>query len=230
MKLGKIYFIKALIFDFDGTLIDTMGGFGVMASKVIHKHYGLPIEEAKRRYLLTSGVPFFQQLELMFPNDPKNDAATEEYECEKIKYLFSESIDDILLRFFKRFREKYSNMKLVISSNNFQHLIDEFIKKNEITVFDLVLGYKPNFSKGTDHFNYVKEYFGLKDSEIVFVGDSLLDARRAFDNNIAFIALVGTFSRAEWQRYNSDIVVIDNLEELETVIKEKNAGYNISCG
>ena len=64
---------KAYLFDFDGTLVDTMGGFADIAGRVINGfHPHISFEAARRRYLETSGIPFFQQLEIICPEDPTN--------------------------------------------------------------------------------------------------------------------------------------------------------------
>ena len=62
---------QLLVFDLDGTLIDTMGDYADKAAALIRDHYGTPKDEARRRYFETSGVPFEQQLEQIFPGDDR---------------------------------------------------------------------------------------------------------------------------------------------------------------
>ena len=49
---------------------------------------------ARRLYLETSGIPFFQQLEVIFPNDPANAATAEEFERIKLEGYFDEPLFD----------------------------------------------------------------------------------------------------------------------------------------
>ena len=66
---------QLLIFDLDGTLIDTMKAYADKAAALIFEHYGTPGDEAHRRCFETSGLPFEQQLEQMvFIGDSPNDA------------------------------------------------------------------------------------------------------------------------------------------------------------
>lgn len=212
--------IKSIIFDFDGTLVDTMGGFGEIASELMNKYYGLPLDEAKEKYFLTSGDPFFQQLEVLFPGDPKNHKVAEEYEKKKLEGFFSTPFPKETLEYLKKIKEHHADIKLVLSSNNFQNLVDDFITRHRIDIFDLILGYRNNFSKGKDHFEYAKKHFGLQNSELIFIGDSLLDAKRAIDNHIAFIAFAGTFSQKDWKNKYPDIVTISSVEEINNLFGE----------
>lgn len=52
--------------DWDGTDVDTMPSHADLAAKVIRKHFGLTISDARSKYLATTGVPFDGQLEKFF--------------------------------------------------------------------------------------------------------------------------------------------------------------------
>lgn len=59
-------------FDFDGTLVDTMPALTSAGTLVIAKHYGVSGADAYAMYVSTVGVSFRDQLEELFPGDPKN--------------------------------------------------------------------------------------------------------------------------------------------------------------
>lgn len=214
--------IKSIICDFDGTLVDTMGGFGEIASLLINKYYRIPIDIAKKKYFITSGIPFFQQLEKIFPDNNINPRVAKEYEEKKLEGFFSTPLPQKTINFLNYLKNKYTDLKLVVSSNNFQNLVEDFLKKNNINTFDLILGYKENFSKGKDHFNYVKKHFGFKNPELLFIGDSLLDAKRAIDNKIQFIAYSGTFNYEDWKKKFPNIKVISKIEEIDKLFGDNN--------
>ena len=106
--------------------------------------------------------------------------------------------------------------KVVISSSNFQHIMEDYIKRQGL-VPDLVLGHKEGFSKGRDHFNYIKKHFHSDNNDLVFVGDSLRDLEKARDNNIRFIGRIGTFTADDFKQAGADEVIRD-LRELMQVL------------
>ncbi len=205
---------KAIVFDLDGTLIDTMKYFGEVASEVINKYYDIPIEKAREMYFETSGVPFFQQLEMMFPDDERNSKAAEEYEKNKLSFFFNEPFSPVLRDILSNAKKEYPEFIFVVSSNNFENLVREYMKKYNVDVFDEILGFREGFSKGKDHFSFISELYGLKEEEIVFIGDSWWDAKMALDNNIPFMGISTTFTLKEWVEKYPDITVIEDFKEL----------------
>jgi phosphoglycolate phosphatase-like HAD superfamily hydrolase len=203
---------KAYLFDFDGTLIDTMDGYANIAGTVINRyHPEVSFDEARRRYLETSGVPFFQQLEILFPGNTTNAEKARIFEETKKEGFFSERFSDDVRYTINTLRER--GFIAGVSSNNFQDLIDRFVERESLE-FDVVLGYRNGFEKGKTHFDYVMRKFSLKEDELTFVGDSLKDAERAIGSNIHFIGLCGTFRKRDFHEIDDTIITISNIKEL----------------
>ena len=203
---------RALLFDFDGTLVDTMEGFADIAGEVIHQfHPEISFEEARRRYLETSGVPFFQQLEIILPGDPANSKKAAIFEETKKEGFFRSTFSEEVRFVITQLRER--GILVGVSSNNFQYLIKQFIEREGLQ-FDIVLGFKDGFEKGKHHFEYVLHHFQLKKDELTFVGDSLKDAEKAISNDISFIGLCGTFTKEQFLDKYPDIITINSLQEL----------------
>ncbi len=203
---------KVVVFDFDGTIVDSMESFAQIASKVMPKYYDIDSNKAYNLYLNTSGIPFFQQLETIFHGNPINTTAANEFEQEKKKSyhekkLFSDAADTL-----KSLKEK--NVKVIISSNNFHELVEAFVSRLDIK-FDMVLGYKENFSKGADHFEHIIKKTGHTKDEITFVGDSLKDADKANDFGVDFIAKEGIFTKNDFNKHSPQAKVISSLKELK---------------
>ncbi|MDH4129207.1 MAG: HAD-IA family hydrolase [Spirochaetota bacterium] len=208
--------IKICLFDFDGTLVDTMGSFANLAASIIEREYNIPFNKARKMYLDTSGIPFFQQLEVLFPSQPKNPYLASEFESKKQESFFSESFSDETIYALKALKD--IGIQIAISSNNFQELIEQFVKRENVQ-FNYVLGFRENFSKGKDHFYYIKNKLNCKSNELLFVGDSLKDAEKAFECGIHFIAKLGTFSKEDFLNIYPKIVAIENLNELVGILK-----------
>lgn len=203
---------RAYLFDFDGTLVDTMGGFADIAGRIINKfHPDMSYEEARKSYIKTSGAPFAQQLEMIFPGNVTNPEKVRMFENKKKKGFFCKRFSGDV-RYTITTLRKRGNIA-GISSNNFQILIDRFIKREGL-VFDVVLGFRNGFQKGRDHFEYVMKKYSLSKRELTFVGDSLKDAEKARDNDINFIGLCGTFNRKDFLELDMGIVTINSLWEL----------------
>lgn len=188
--------IRLIVFDLDGTLIDTMGAFADIAGELISEHYGWSFEQGRRRYLETSGVPFFQQLGILFLNDHRNMTVAEVFEKRKIASFMSEAISKKTLEILHTLKDR--EIFTAISSNNFDPLVKEFVHRENVPV-DLALGYKPGFSKGRDHFDYLSRHFRIPFSRMLFVGDSLKDAKCALDCGVKFVAKLGTFTEPDFR-------------------------------
>jgi len=208
-----------VILDLDGTLIDTMGSFADLAGGLLHEHYGWTVEEGRKKYLETSGIPFFQQMELLFPDDQRNATVVGLFERGKISAFMQESISEETRETLHILRER--EVRTAISSNNFHDLVREFVHQGSIPV-DVALGFKQNFAKGKDHFEYLRGYFGIPFSEMVFVGDSLMDARKAREMNIFFIARLGTFSGNDFEPLITyqPFVAITAISEILSILEK----------
>ena len=71
---------KVLLCDLDGTLIDSMPALAELATEVMEDVFAMPGALARELYLATCGLPFVQQLEEIFPGDPRNAGAVATFE------------------------------------------------------------------------------------------------------------------------------------------------------
>lgn len=203
---------RAIVLDFDGTLVDTMGGFADVAAGVIHRRYDRERGWARREYLRTSGVPFRHQLEILFPSDTRNDDASEEFEAEKLEGFFSESFPGETREAISVLRKR--GYLVVVSSNNYQDLVDRFVEKSNGVRFDLVLGARENFFKGADHFDHIHDVLHIDRDQMVFVGDSLKDAERAISSTVEFVGKLGTFTREEFEKEFPGVRTVERISQL----------------
>ena len=203
------------MFDFDGTIVDSMNEFADIASRVMPKYLPIDANTAKKKYMETSGIPFFQQLEQIFPNHKNNAKTSDEFERTKLETYYDKSPFPEAKSVIKRLRNL--GFKTIVSSNNFQDLVDEMVKRIGME-FDMVLGFKDGFAKGHDHFSYAEKQLGVTKEDMIFIGDSLKDGERAKSFGIRFIAKQGIFDSLTFKRHFPDSMVISSLTELEDIL------------
>lgn len=205
---------RAVIFDFDGTIVDSMDSFADTAAAVMPRHFPIEASEARRLYLETSGLPFFQQLDVLFPDNPANKIAAAEFERLKLEGYFAKPLCEGVAETIDHMRQR--GIKVAVSSNNFQELVDRFVARINIP-FDMVMGFRENFAKGADHFSHAERALELDRDRMTFVGDSIKDGERAQEFGIGFIAKEGIFTREQFSERFPDAAVISKLSELREI-------------
>jgi phosphoglycolate phosphatase-like HAD superfamily hydrolase len=181
----------------------------------------MSFEEGRRRYIETSGVPFCQQIEIIYPGDARNDETVRMFEDEKLQGFYSSHFDPEVAKALASMRAK--GFLIGVSSGNFPDLIDEYVKREGVE-FNIVMGYEHErgFEKGAPHFDYFLEEFALSKSDLTFVGDSLKDADKGYDYGVQFVGMTGLFSSADFRNRHADCITCDSIMELDSLcIKEK---------
>jgi phosphoglycolate phosphatase len=206
--------LKAVLFDFDGTLVDSMGDLADIASDVIYKYYKLSKDYGEMLYKATSGLPFCKQIEMMFSDVEKNKLAVDEFETRKKSSFKEHKLFDDTLETIGYLRGK--GYMTIISSNNFKEVIEDYLGSSGLKV-DEVLGFGGGLSKGRSHVDYISSKYGLQKDEIILVGDSLKDAELAMECGISFIGKTGLNSREGFLELYQ-MKTINNLLELQDIL------------
>ena len=204
---------QVVMFDLDGTLVDTMFHFADLAAELMSASYGDALSWARSRYLETSGVPFAQQLELIHPEHEANLRTSQEFERRKRAITRLARLSPETLRALEALRAL--GLKVVLSSNTGQEFVDEFVATAPFS-FDLALGFDParGLAKGSPHVSLTLREFGVEPAEVWFVGDSLKDGELAAATGLTFCGRVGTFRAADFRAAFPQAWVIESLGEL----------------
>ncbi len=202
---------SVVVFDLDGTLVDSMLFFGDIAATVLEQSHGADYAYALENYRRTCGLPFDYQLEAIYPDDPRNLVALREFDRLKKESYYQCSFFNDVPEVFALLRKK--GLKLAVSSNNEQSIVES--RFESVGGLDLILGFrKPDFLKGKPHFSEISNKFSVQPSDILFIGDSLHDATMAQECGVDFVGREGTFTRQEFDDQSIAASVVISLKEL----------------
>ena len=188
--------VSVIIFDFDGTLADTMSFLTDLATRLLVDHYDLTEKEAKDQYLRTSGLDFAAQMELIFPNHPKNEEIVAAFEKKKrgtiLEHpLFPDAIPT--LKFFQGL-----GITCFVCSSTPEELLDRYWRSSPVAIpVEGYYGMKQNLNKSSRIDSILKDH-DFQPREVLFVGDSLKDGEIAVSKGIQFIGINRIFTRVEF--------------------------------
>jgi phosphoglycolate phosphatase len=204
-----------VILDFDGTLVDSMPFLVGVAVSLITSRYGAPADEARKGYIETCGLPFSKQIEILFPGDTRNSETARLFEGEKRSHLMEFELFPDVVPAIRKLRGY--GIKVCVSSGNKQELITKLLGSRDLAV-DLIMGYRPGFMKGPDHFEFARRTFDSSFDRVVFVGDSQVDWQTARDMGVGFIARVGLHTSEEIGQLLPGVPVVESLGEIMPIL------------
>lgn len=214
MEVRNLY--SAVIFDFDGTLADSMPFLQTIGVEIMTKHFGVSEEDATERYVSTTGLPYEHQIKMNFPDDLRNEAAIEEFEQLKIDRIYEQELFPDAESTVRELLEK--GFPVFVSSSTFQPTIEEYFKRKGILdLFKEIVGYRPGFEKGADHFKHISSAHNIPIADMVFVGDSLKDYERS-KGYCEFIAVLRMFDIQSFSKAGHRGQAISYLAKLPEII------------
>ena len=188
---------KAVIFDFDGTIADTMPFLSDLAVGLFTKNYEISGEEALRRYLETTGMDFGSQIEEIFPQHPSNGAVAAAMESGKRGRILQRPLFDEVVPVLRFFEDR--GVKRFVCSSTREAIVRQYTK--DVGIDDLLdgcFGYRPGFAKG-QQIEFILRHYGLGPNEVIFVGDSPMDYEFVRDKGVRFIAVRRLFDEEDFR-------------------------------
>jgi choline kinase/phosphoglycolate phosphatase-like HAD superfamily hydrolase/phosphatidylglycerophosphate synthase len=188
---------RAVVFDLDGTVADTMPLLTSVAVEVLGRHYGLDRDEARGRYLETVGLDFASQLEELFPGHSGNARAAAEFEARKRKEVLAcPLLPDVLatLEFLER-----RGVKRFLCSSTTPRLVAAYLERHGLVGrFDDCLGYQPGLGKDQQVARLLDRH-QLAPDQVLFVGDGPRDHELVEETGVRFVGIRRLFGKAEFE-------------------------------
>lgn len=216
--------IKLVIFDLDGTLLNTIEDIAVSLNKSL-KNYNLPTHslDAVLR-MVGNGVDLLIQRAVK----PYDDYFLD------VKKFYLEDYNkncDINTKPYKGIKEllqklKDEGIKIAVLSNKPHIDTVTVINKYFNNTFDYVIGKKDNnrIKPYSDGVNEVMKYFNIKNNNTMFIGDSEVDVETGKNAKIRTIAVTWGF-REEDKLIGANFIV-SNPNEIINIIEGINNGSN----
>ncbi len=191
--------IKVILFDWDGTLIDSLSVKAQNAGRLFAQVWGLEPASVTRSYLKHSGIPRRQLFNAILADHGLPPLAEDRFtelsqqfstlnlECLYDKKILSAKTREALQKLTE------AGFRLYISSSAEAAEIEQIAEKIGIRqYFQEILGSKGEFTKGIPHVKYVLQQEDRKADEVTFVGDDLADMRLGNEAGIMTIGKSGT--------------------------------------
>ncbi len=208
--------IKAIIFDLDGTLLDTLEGLKDSANYSLKnfKYEPKTIEEIS--LFIGNGVSKLVERAipdgLANPNFGKCLAIFKEH-YSKTMYTKTKPYPQII-ELLKILKSK--NIKIAVVSNKYDLAVKDLCNYYFSGLIDLAVGEstkcrpKPNI----DGIEIVLDNFNLKKEEVLYVGDSEVDILTAKNANIKMITVAWGFRKSTYLKQNGADIIIDKTFDL----------------
>ena len=208
---------KNLIFDFDGTLADSLD-LAIKLYNEIHHLYACPFFDSKNKETLRNlSIP-----ELL--KEYKISTAKALFLVFKVKKRLKSRLGD--LKFFSGIKDllidlESKNFSLyVLSSNSQSNLMTVLKREGVLSLFKAVYGGASVFSKDKKIKKLLKKE-GLKIEESLYIGDELRDIKACQKISLPIISLSWGFNSREILEKSNPGMVVDSVEYLlEKLLKK----------
>ncbi len=217
--------IELIIFDLDGTLLNTLDDLAVSANYALRQH-GYPEHELNAyRYFVGNGIT--KLIERALPEEARREDIILRLRKEFVTYYQRHKTD--LSHPYPGITELLTQLRrqkicLAVASNKYQQgtreLIDHFFERN---LFSVVFGQRENIPVKPDPaivFEILKQT-GIKKSATLYVGDSGVDMQTARNSGLTSIGVTWGFRPRQELEENGACYLVDTPEE----IKEKLTNF-----
>lgn len=215
--------IKAVLFDLDGTLINTLHDLFLSTNVALRKNQLPERSEDEIRRFVGNGVRKLIERSLPAGKENLTEIVLKDFKEDYQLHSLDHSVPyPGILALLKELKDE--KMKLAVVSNKFHLAVKEICDQYFHDYLDYSIGESPQVrtKPHPDMIFKVMETFQVSKEEIVLVGDSETDVETAKNAGISVIGVNWGFRGAELlKKMNVDYLVYQP-QEIVTIIKEIN--------
>jgi len=203
--------IKAVLFDIDGTILDTLDFVFLAVKYTLDKHEFIV---SKELLMQAAGRPLLEYYRFILPNEDYEQLAQTHREFQKDKHITMVKTFPNVKKVLKKLRKE--NYKMAGVSNRSRESLVESLKVTGIEdYFDVIVGVGDveNPKPHKDHPNKALELLGVDKDFAIMVGDTAADIKAGKSAGIKTVGVTYGWIGKDIKKSKPDFV-IDNIEEL----------------
>lgn len=214
---------KAILFDFDYTLGDSTGGIVLSTNYALKKlGYEKKTEQQIRKMVGLSLRDTF--MTLMDSEDEKEAAQFAEYFKEKADEVMvvNTSLYEGVQSMLRQLKQE-GYLVGIITTKFRRRIISIFEKYNALDLLDIIVGGEDVEKEKPDPEGLLMamDNLNLSADEILYVGDSLVDAKTAMNGAVDFVAvLTGTTTKEDFEPF-PHVLIAPTVLEVQTFLDSR---------
>lgn len=218
--------IKLIIFDLDGTLLNTINDLGKSCNYILEQH-GFPTHPLQAyRFFVGNGVS--KLIERALPETQRSPEFVEKLRKQFVEYYSKHSEDETapypgIMKMLKELESK--QIKLAVASNKFiegtQSLVQKFFPDIQ---FASVLGQREGIPVKPDPqivYDVMREAGITNKNEILYAGDSGADMQTCVNSGIKGIGVLWGFRSKEELLENGAEYIVEDPSEIVQLALQK---------
>ncbi len=190
--------IKALLFDFDGVILESAGLKTIAYRKLIDEQYPDKVEDFMEYHAINEGISRYVKIQYLFENIlgiEVSDKRKKELADRFSQIVFDEILQTSFVKGMPGFlEENYKELPLFIVTGTPDEEINIIIKKREIDNYFKEVHGSPNEKK--DIILDILNRYKWNSREVIFFGDAQSDLRAAEETGAVFVARTDGKSKA----------------------------------
>lgn len=200
---------KTIIFDFDGTIVNSRDLVIKLYNELAEKNNCKKINEIDIKFL--SGLSINERCKELGVPLYKIPSFAFEVKKNYKDYLCSLSIKEGIIDVLYKLRE--NRLRLSVVSSNSQSTILDFVKKNNIDIFDNIYSAKDIFGKHNTINGFLKK-FNLDKKDVLYIGDEVRDVISCKKSGIKIIAVTWGYDSKELLSNGNPDFIVDYPSEI----------------